>query len=205
MSLARFADKNAPAAPTVAEERCDFCAQRLDDDHAHVADLRERRILCSCRPCALLFSAAGAAQGRYKTVPRRYVRVEGFELSSKQWEDLQIPVELVFFFYSTSSGKLVAFYPSPAGATESQLPLGAWDGMTGQFEILRSIEPDVEALLVNRSRDGLQRGYIVPIDMCYVLVGLIRTTWKGFGGGEEAHRAVDEFFGTVESLCEKNP
>ena len=37
-----------------------------------------------------------------------------------------VPIELAFFFKSGSPGKVSAFYPGPAGATESLLSLEAW-------------------------------------------------------------------------------
>ena len=42
---------------------------------------------------------------------------------------------------------MVAFYPSPVGATESLLPLDTWDEITARYPELASIKPDVEAIL----------------------------------------------------------
>ena len=41
---------------------------------------------------------------------------------------------------------------------------------------------------------GARRQWIVPIDVCYALVGLIRTHWRGFTGGAEVWRELDKFF-----------
>jgi hypothetical protein len=49
--------------------------------------------------------------------------------------------------------------------------------------VLDTLQPDTEALLVDRSR-GARRHWLVPIDDCYALVGLIRTHWSGLSGGE---------------------
>lgn len=92
---------------------------------------------------------------------------------------------------------MVAFYPSPAGATQSLLPLETWSEIADASSILSSIEPDVEAIMIQRSHDA-SRCFIVPIDAAYELVGLIRSTWKGFDGGEEAHRRIDEYFRKLE-------
>ena len=51
---------------------------------------------------------------------------------------------------SSVSGGVVAFYPSPAGATESELSLDAWDALVGRNPVLEELDPDAEALIVNR-------------------------------------------------------
>ncbi len=57
--------------------------------------------------------------------------------------------------------------------------------------------PDTEALLVYRPRGGGMRCYLVPIDECYELVGIIRRDWKGFDGGADAWTAINGFFDTL--------
>src|SRR5580692_7613242 len=126
MSLARFAASSSEQTRPAAQERCELCARPIAADHGHVADVPNHRLVCACRPCYLLFTAQGAAQGRYRAIPSRFARLAGFELNAAQWDELQIPIDLAFFFYSTPAAKVVAFYPSPAGATESLLPLNAW-------------------------------------------------------------------------------
>ena len=65
------------------------------------------------------------------------------------------------------------------------------------------MEPDVEALLVNRvghpRRTGCAIYSMVPIDECYKLVGLIRTHWKGFGGGTEVWQEIEKFFADLRA------
>ncbi len=65
---------------------------------------------------------------------------------------------------------MVGVYPSPAGATESELPLGAWDAVLAAAPALATLAPDVEAALV-RARGSRVEAYLVPIDVCYELVG----------------------------------
>ncbi len=64
--------------------------------------------------------------------------------------------------------------------------------------ILKEMEPDVEALLVNRVASARNYAsaeyYIVPIDECYKLVGLIRAYWHGLSGGTEVWEAIGKFF-----------
>lgn len=164
----------------------------LDAEHSHLVEPAARRILCACRPCYIVFEPAGAAQGRYRPVPSRYREIPEL-LDDAGWETLQIPIGLAFFFYNSTEARTVAFYPSPAGATESQLPLETWNDLVARSPEVASLEPDVEAVLVQRTPQG-SRAFIVPIDAAYELVGLIRTTWKGFDGGEEAHAKIAAFF-----------
>lgn len=181
---------------TAPGERCDYCAQPLNPEHGHLVDLETRRILCSCRPCALVFEPAGAAQGRYKTVPSRYVELSGFVVDDAAWDRLQIPIGLAFFFRNSREGRTVALYPGPAGATESLLDLDAWNGIAADHPLLQSVQDDVEAVLMLR-RNGTTRAFVVPIDAAYRLVGIIRTAWRGFDGGDEVWRRIETFFGEL--------
>ena len=173
--------------------RCDLCGAEVPDDHPHVVDLDDRGLRCACRPCALLFTAQGAAGGRFRTVPDRYLALAGFALAPGQWEDLQVPVSVAFFFHNSRRGEVGAFYPGPAGATESLLPLDAWTAIEAAHPALAGLQPDVEALLVRAPDEA----YIVPIDVCYELVGRLRRTWKGFDGGADARAELDDFFARV--------
>jgi hypothetical protein len=180
-------------APPPAGERCEMCGETLTADHSHVVNLEKRSLVCACRPCALLFSVPGAAGGRYRTVPDRCLYDPAFALSDVEWQELQIPVRMAFFFHSEAAGKVVAFYPSPAGATESLLPLDTWQAGLGASPLVARLEPDVEALLVWRA-GGEYQCLLVPIDACYELVGLVRLHWKGFDGGAEAWEHIEQFF-----------
>jgi hypothetical protein len=173
---------------------CELCASPIADAHGHLVDLQQRSLLCCCRPCTLLFTADGAGAGRYRAVPDRVLRDPDQQLTDAQWERLQVPVGMAFFFRNSATGDLTAFYPSPAGATESELPLDTWQDGLGRGRLAALMEPDVEAILVRRSDVGRLDCYLVPIDACYELVGLVRLTWKGFDGGAEAHAAIDGFF-----------
>jgi hypothetical protein len=203
--LRRFVGPPTPPAPVpgVGEkpkaapgEACEMCAEPVGDGHSHVVNLDSRQILCTCRACYLLFTHQGAAGGRYRAVPDRYPRDPSFSLGEGQWEALQIPVRVAFFFNNSDMGRVVAFYPSPAGATESLLPLEAWADVVAANPVMTDLAPDVEALLVQRAGDGFEC-FLVPIDACYELVGLVRMHWKGFDGGEEAWAAIDAFFERV--------
>jgi hypothetical protein len=172
-----------------------MCTKELADQHSHVVDLENRGLMCACRPCYLLFTVGGAGGKRFRAVPERYVALPSFGLSPGQWEELQIPVSVAFFFRNSEEDRVVAFYPSPAGATESLLPLDAWDRLAEANPELADIEPDVEALLVRAPAEG----YLVPIDACYELVGQMRRLWHGFDGGQDARAEMNAFFARIKA------
>ena len=184
-------------------EKCEMCATPLADDHGHVVNVETRQILCSCRPCHLLFTQPGAGRGKYRAVPDRHVYHPSFNLSDAHWDRLQIPVRMAFFFYNSILERNAAFYPGPAGATESLLGLDAWRELVEDNPPLAELLPDVEALLVygGRGRPGFDC-FIVPINVCYELVGQVRRHWKGLSGGEEAWRAIDGFFAQLRARSE---
>jgi hypothetical protein len=153
--------------------------------------------MCACRPCSLLFDRGGAGNGRYKLIPERRLRLEDFAMSDLAWEELRIPVDMAFFFHSSAEERVLAYYPGPMGPTESQLELSSWEELERTNPILAEMEADVEALLVNRVRGA--RGYwLVPLDDCYGLVGMIRTRWRGLTGGSEVWREIDGFFAELD-------
>ena len=186
---------DAPAAAPAAEPRevCDLCGEPVDPGHRHLVDVAERRILCACRACTILFDRPGAGGGHLKLLPTRRRRLDGFHLDDAAWERLRIPVDMAFFFRSTPAERVLAFYPSPMGPTESLLELETWAELEAANPVLADMEADAEALLVSRAR-GMHEHWLVPIDDCYELVGLIRSRWKGLAGGEEVWEAIDRFF-----------
>lgn len=191
--LRQYESARAEATPG---SRCEVCGAAMDDAHGHLVDLRRRALLCVCRPCYLLFTHDGAGGARFRAVPSRYALVPALSSSPEAgtaWEALEIPIGLAFFFRNSATGRTTAFYPSPAGATESELSLDAWDGLTEREPLLATLAPDLEALLVRRTSEGAT-ALIVPIDVCYELVGAIRVLWRGWHGGDELWTRVDEFF-----------
>jgi len=175
-----------------------MCGTPIDASHGHVADLEAQRLLCACRPCHLLFTGSGAGGGRFRALPETVRRVEGIAISAGQWDDLQIPVDLVFVFRQGSGEHHRACYPGPGGATESLLDLSSWDAVLADNPVLRSVQPDVEAVLLRRS-EGAVEAYLVAIDICYALVGLVRRDWVGFSGGREVWDGIEAFFGDLSA------
>jgi hypothetical protein len=174
-------------------ERCELCGNPIAPEHRHLLDLSKRELMCSCQACSVLFASDAASAGHYRLVGDRRLRIGDLELDDVAWEELRLPVDMAFFFDSSSTGRVQAFYPSPMGPTESLLGLEAWTALERANPVLRTLVPDVEALLVNRVR-GARGHWIVPIDDCYALVGLIRTRWRGFTGGAEAWTEIARFF-----------
>ena len=180
-------------------ERCEMCSVPIPDDHDHVVDLEQRSLMCTCHGCCLLFTADGSGGHRYRAVPDRYLAFPDFQLAPAQWDSLQIPVSVAFFFVNSSLDRVAAFYPGPAGATESLLSLDTWDDVVAANPRLATLTPDVEAFLVRTATDRPPECYLVPIDACYELVGQLRRLWRGFDGGREAHDALEAFFATVHA------
>lgn len=180
----------------VAAERCDLCSAELSAEHQHLFEPPTRQLICSCEACAILFS--GQTETKYRRVPRRVRYLADFRLADAQWESLLLPIGMAFFFHSSPAGKTLALYPSPAGATESLLELSSWAAVVEENPVLREMEPDVEALLVNRVR-GAKDYYLAPIDECYKLVGLIRAGWRGLSGGTEVWQEIETFFAELKA------
>ncbi len=189
-----------PAAATVAgaaetgdAERCEMCREILDGRHGHVVEIEQRSIVCACRACYLLFISEGAAGGRYRSVPERVRHDPATSLDAADWNELQIPVAMAFFFVNSALGRVVAGYPSPGGMTECELDLAAWDRLIATYPLFAAMTPDVEAVFVNRKAESGSEVFLLPIDQCYSLVGELRLRWQGFDGGAEAHAALAAF------------
>ncbi|GAC1389046.1 MAG: DUF5947 family protein [Ktedonobacteraceae bacterium] len=191
--LRQFARRREARPPA---EQCELCSAEIPANHRHLLELSKNTLVCVCRPCSILFGDPGAGSGKYRLVPSRYLLLRDFQMTDEQWDELTIPVNMVYIFHSTLANRIMAFYPSPAGAIESTLSLQGWDAMINNNAILKDLEPDVEALLINKVEDYREH-YIVPIDTCYELVGLIRLKWKGLSGGEEVWKAITGFFASL--------
>ncbi|MEU6985318.1 MULTISPECIES: DUF5947 family protein [unclassified Streptomyces] len=187
--LRRFTTPRAPR-----EERCELCGARLADErHRHLVDIDKRALACACGPCAQLMDRSGGSQGRFRAVPGRFLGDPGHRIDDQAWESLRIPVSVAFFFRNSALDRPVALYPSPAGATESELEEASWRSVLDATRLAALLEPDVEALLLRR-HEGRTECFLVPIDLCYELVGRMRLLWQGFDGGAEARADLDALF-----------
>jgi hypothetical protein len=186
--------------PRAAVERCEMCSAELPPEHEHLVEPLARQMICACQACAILFSSKG--ETKYRRVPRSVRYLSNFQLTDAQWESLMIPINMAFFFQSSATARVVCLYPSPAGPTESLLDLESWEEILQSNPVLLDMKPDTEALLVNRVR-GASDYYLLPIDECYKLVGLIRARWHGLSGGTEVWDEIKTFFAELREKARK--
>jgi hypothetical protein len=158
-----------------------------------VVDRVARRILCACKAC--LHGLGDGEHARYRAIPTR-VRVPDPPVTASDLETLGVPVGLAFLVRGSSAKRWVAVFPSPAGPTEAELPEHARAVASG-------IADDVEGLLVYRRRVGPLEAFIVPIDLCYELAGIVRRHWRGIDGGEEASAVIESFFARLRERVEE--
>ncbi|WP_225834452.1 DUF5947 family protein [Streptomyces sp. NK08204] len=185
-ALARVV-RSATDRRTAARESCDLCAAPVSDGHRHLYDGERQEVLCACRPCALLFVRDEAGAGHYRLIPERHL-----ELPPVDTAPLGVPVGLAFFV-PRADGTVVAHYPGPAGAVRWDVEAAAWREVVAGCALVGNVAPDVEALLVNTAR-GACRHWIVPVDVCFRLVALVRHEWRGLSGGARVWPAVERFF-----------
>jgi hypothetical protein len=170
-------------------ERCDLCGSTIPEDHRHLLQLEERRIDCACEPCFAMRSG----DAEYRPTGTRVLWLEDFELSEEVWAGFQIPIGLAFVLRSSGIDRVVALYPSPAGATECELYLESWNELVATNPVLGDLERDSEALVINRLAEPPQYA-IAPIDDCYRLVGIVKLSWEGISGGPDLQKAIAGFF-----------
>jgi Family of unknown function (DUF5947) len=187
---------SAAGGRRVEGPRCELCPLTLAEDHKHLLDLEERRIVCVCPTCWSIRSG----EARYRPTGSRTLWLEPFELSDELWAAFQIPIGLAFFMRSTSTGAIVGLYPSPAGATECELDLESWDRLVEANPVLDDLDPDAEALIVNRLATPHVH-VIAPLDDCYRLVGTIKATWEGISGGAAMEAAVERYFDELRATA----
>jgi hypothetical protein len=195
--LARPGARAASVAGVTASppaEACDICGVGIPDDHRHLLHLTERRIICSCEACWAMRSG----EGDYRPTGNRTLWLPDLRLPDDLWASFQIPIGLAFFMDSTVTSCVVALYPSPGGATESELHFESWSRMRELNPTLCDLEPDIEGLVVNRLSDPPAYA-IAPIDKCYALTGLIKAHWEGISGGPAVEEAVRGFFEDLRS------
>ena len=180
-----------PADPLAGAdtEVCDLCGIGISDDHRHLLALSERRIVCACEACWAMRSG----EGDYRPTGNRTLWLPDLDVPDDLWASFQIPIGLAFFMESTVTACVVAMYPSPGGATESELHFDTWSRMRGLNPVLDGLEPDIEGLIANRLADP-PTYVIAPIDRCYALTGTIKARWDGISGGPGVDAAVAEFF-----------
>jgi Family of unknown function (DUF5947) len=175
-------------------ERCEICASHLEPAHPHLLERETRKLLCSCRPCAALFKDTSASNGRLRTVLDRVLVDPVTSVPEEAWATLSIPVGLAFLTFDSTQSTWSAAYPSPAGPVRAEVPHAAWEAFAAMLPLAHHVQPDIEALVVRRGRDGVRESFVAPVDVCYGLVGAIRMRWKGIEGGDEVRDTIEDFF-----------
>lgn len=182
-----------------ARECCDLCGEVIGPNHSHLFEPAERRVSCACDACAVLFSGDA---GKFRRVPRRIRALPQFDCPDDAWAALKMPIDLAFFSRrvldsespaASDEPSVIALYPSPAGATEALPDPRAWRELVEANPEVAGLEPEVEALLVNRVGKSRQ-AFLCPIDECYRLVGLVRMHWRGLSGGANVWGEIERFF-----------
>jgi hypothetical protein len=194
-ALRRLATREAVTAREPLGEACDLCGRGIPADHRHLLNLDERMIVCACETCWGLRSGDAS----FRPVGTRIVWLDAFDMPDDVWGSFQIPIGLAFFMFSSVTQCVIALYPSPAGATESELHFSSWNALVELNPVLADLEPDSEALVVNRTADPPVYA-IAPIDRCYMLVGLIKSNWQGISGGRGVEDAVAAFFDDLRKV-----
>ena len=156
-------------------------------------DVRLPRLLSAVhRPCGRL---------RYRAVPGSVSGLSRISRSAaargtgcrSRWPGVLLP--------ELRLERTVAFYPGPAGATESELDLDAWHEIRAADPRVDLLADDTEALISGcpSRRPSAPAPNLSGAHRCLLRVrragcGML---WRGFDGGQQARRFIDEFFATI--------
>ncbi|MEU4692490.1 DUF5947 family protein [Actinoplanes sp. NPDC023714] len=177
-SKAMLRRSGRPATVPPGGPRCALCGAAINPAHRHLLDVAQRSLVCGCPSCH-----DHPAGDRHEPVPDRYLEFPSDVLTQETWDDLRVPAGLAFISrtatvpggVSLSGGGLVVCGPAPGGATEEELPATVWERLVRRHPAFATLRPGVEALLLRRA--GC---FLIPIDACYELAGLLRTSWRGY-------------------------
>ncbi len=116
--------------------------------------------------------------------------LEDFELPDEAWARFGIPIGLAFFMRTGRAGARRRLLPEPGRGDRVRDRLRRLGPGPRAQPGAERLEPDAEALIVNRIAEPHQYA-IAPIDECYRLVGLIKASWEGISGGAGPERAIE--------------
>jgi hypothetical protein len=187
---------NDTNVPQLAQ--CGSCGASVPAGHRHLFDSRHAGVICACRICSLLFHEGIAATKRYRVIPEKCLRIDGLGFDAMTWRTLEIPVQAAYFVYSSVSGKITAYYPSPHGSVESLIKMDAWRNLERANPVLMRLIPDVQALLVGGA--GLaSESWIVGINVCYRLVATVRSCWLQPDAKNAMQQSLGRFFESLRA------
>jgi hypothetical protein len=195
LALKRLQLRSMPEGPQPIEAHCDLCGTSMPEEHRHLLQLEERSLMCVCESCYALRSG----EAEFRPTGSRVAWLDGFGMPDELWARFGIPIGLAFFLRTTD--RVVALYPSPAGATESDIDMTAWAELRRRNPELADLDSESEVLIVDRIATP-HRYAIAPTDEAYRLVGLVKANWQGISGGSGVRDAVDRFFA---ELLERSP
>lgn len=176
-------------------DHCEMCAALLaGDERRHLLDLAHHALLSICNACALAFGPRGANAGSYRLIPTRHLALLNFQATDGLWAGSGRSAKIAYLLRSSEAGHVLAVYLDPAGARESAFDLEHWKTLLTANPLLDSLEPDVEALLINRMGQE-QTFYIVPITTCSQLVGLLTEQ----GNEQEIWKDPGAFFEKIQA------
>jgi hypothetical protein len=192
-SLVRKKEKEKGNGKATNEHaNCDLCGVAIST-HAHLLELgsSSRSVRCACAACALLFDSSSAA--KYRRIPSG---VRALAIDDGFWDALGLPSGMAFIV-ARESGEASAWYPSMFGATESKISSEVWTQICARYP--QKLEPEVEAIVVDRLTPKRSEQYVVGIDRCWALVARIRSAWQGMTGGAQVREEVSQFFRELSS------
>ncbi|WP_433830342.1 DUF5947 family protein [Actinoplanes sp. CA-015351] len=160
--------------------RCGVCLTRTATGGRHLVDLSERSLVCGCADCH-------ENPGGLRPVPDRFLELPGEVVDRETWDELDVPAGLAFLWRTEE--RLLVSGPAPDRVVEHDLPVTVWERITGRHPAFAALRPGVEALIIRRAG-----AFLVPIDACYELAGLLRTSWRGFDGAQATRGSLTMFF-----------
>ncbi|HEX3809525.1 MAG TPA: DUF5947 family protein [Rhizomicrobium sp.] len=172
-------------------ERCELCRASLSGKHDHLLEIAAGQMRCACKSCAQSY---GTAEEGFLPIASRKQRLSQFALSDAEWDGFQIPIDLAFLV--RKGERLTALYPGPAGIVQSEPDPSAWQSLLAANPVLNELQPEVEALVVNRVQ-GRREAYRLSIDHCFTLAGTMRSQWHGLSGGPKVWDEIARYFDII--------
>lgn len=186
-------------ATRAAAEHCEMCASPLAGaQQRHLLDLVHHTFLSICNACALAFGPRGANAGTYRLVPTRHLALLDFQDTGALWAGSEQAEKIAYVLRSSEAGRVLVLSLDPAGVRESLFDLECWRMLLNANPLLDSLEPDVEALLINRI-ERLPASYIVPIDTCSRLLGLLERCQQSQEGDQAIWKVAGAFFADIQA------
>ena len=159
-------------------------------------NLYERQIVCVCESCWALRSG----EPEFRPTGNRTLWLEDFRLPEEIWAQFRIPIGLAFFMHSSVTKCVVALYPSPAGATESELHFETWNRLAEMNPVLK--RPRAGRGGADRQPDGGHAGVRDRADRPLLHARRSRQgAWEGISGGSGVEQAIEGYFDDLRAVA----